>query len=169
MKLLNSFFALLHQHKKTLLLIFIVSTGTLLTSNVISIWLSNRHNLTILTIGTIKTIGVEAYWDPNLENITETFDWKTLWPGATKNITLYIRSVSNVKTNLTLNMTNVNPANISEYFNISWNYKETTIYPEETIQVTLFLSISAEKSLVRYLVDNEVTDFSMEIHIIAKE
>jgi hypothetical protein len=169
MKLLNSLFTLLRKNKKTLLLILTVSTATVLISSAVSIWLSNFHNLTLPTIGTIKTIGVEAYWDSNLENKTETIDWDTVWPGTTKNVTLYIRSFSNVKAVLHLNTSNITPANISEYLNLSWNYDETPLNPDETIQVTLFLSASGEKSFSRYLIDNNVTAFSIDIHIVAYE
>ncbi|TRZ53934.1 MAG: hypothetical protein D4S01_00415 [Dehalococcoidia bacterium] len=169
MKLFNSLFALLRQHKKTLLLILIVSTATILISSAISIWLSNFHNLTLPTIGTIKTIGVEAYWDPNCENKTETIDWDTVWPGSTKNVTLYIRSVSNVKTALHLNTSNITPSNISEYLNLSWNYDGTPLNPDGIIPVTLFLSASSDKSFSRYLIANNVTDFSIDIHVVAYE
>jgi hypothetical protein len=167
MKLFNSLFVLLREHKKTLLLMLVVSTATTLISSAVSIWLSNTHNLSLPTIGTIKTIGVEAYWDSNLENKTETIDWDTVWPGTTKNVTLYIRSVSNVKTVLHLNTSNIIPANVSEYLNLSWNYDGTPLNPAETIQVTLFLSTSGDKSFTRYLITNEVTDFSIDIHIVA--
>jgi hypothetical protein len=169
MKLFNSLFALLRQHKKTLLLILIVSTTTILTNTAISMWLSNFHNLTLPTIGTIKTIGVEAYWDPNCENKTETIDWNTVWPGSTKNVTLYIRSVSNVKTALHLNTSNITPANVSEYLNLSWNYDGTPLNPDGIIQVTLFLSASGDYSFARYLATNKVKDFSIDIHIVAYE
>jgi len=169
MKLFNFFFTFLRQHKKTLLLIVIVSTTTVLTSSAISIWLSDFHNLTLPTIGNIKTIGVEAYWDPNCENRTETIDWNTVWPGSTKNVTLYIRSVSNVKTTLHLNTSNITPANISEYLNLSWDYDGTPLNPNEIIQVTLFLSASDDKSFSRYLIDNDVTDFNIDIHIVSYE
>jgi len=169
MKLFNSPFALLRRHKKTLLLILIVSTTTVLISSAISMWLSNFHNLTLPTIGTIKTIGVEAYWDPNCENKTETIDWDTIWPGSTKNVTLYIRSVSNIKTVIHLNTSNITPANVSEYLNLSWNYNGTPINPNEIIQVTLFLSASGDDSFARYLFTNKVKDFSLDIHIVAYE
>ena len=169
MKLFNFFFTFLRQHKKTLLLIFIVSTATVLISSAISILLSDFHNLTLPTIGNIKTIGVEAYWDPNCENKTETIDWNTLWPGTTKNVTLYIRSVSNVKTTLHLHTSNITPPNISEYLNLSWNYDGTTLNPNEIIQVTLFLSASDDKSFSQYLIANDVTEFNIDIHIVAYE
>jgi len=169
MKLFNFLFNFLHQHKKTLLLVLIVSTATVLISSAISIWLSDFHNLTLPTIGTIKTIGVEAYWDPNCENKTETIDWNTVWPGSTKNVSLYIRSVSNVKTTLHLYASNITPANVSEYLNLSWDYDGTPLNTDEIIQVTLFLSASDDKSFSRYLIDNDVTDFNIDIHIVAYE
>ncbi len=169
MKHFNSLFTFLLQHKKSLLLIVIVSTTTVLISSAISIWLSDFHNLTLPTIGTIKTIGVEAYWDPNCENKTETIDWNTLWPGTTKNVTLYIRSVSNVKTAIHLHTSNITPANVSEYLNLSWNYDGTPLNPSEVIQVTLFLSASDDKSFSRYLINNYVTYFNIDIHIVASE
>jgi len=169
MKLFNFFFTFLRQHKKTLLLILIVSTATVLISSAISIWLSDFHNLTLPTMGNIKTIGVEAYWDPNCENKTVTIDWSTVWPGSTKNVTLYIRSVSNFKTTLHLNTSNITPAKVSEYLNLSWNYNGTPLNPNEIIQVTLFLSASGDKSFIRYLINNDVTDFNIDIHIIAYE
>ena len=169
MKFFNSFLVTLRRHKKSLLLILIVSTATMLISSAISIWLSDFHNLTLPTIGNIKTIGVEAYWDPNCENRTETIDWNTVWPGSTKNVTLYIRSVSNVKTTLHLNTSNITPANISEYLNLSWDYDGTPLNPNEIIQVTLFLSASDDKSFSRYLIDNDVTDFNIDIHIVSYE
>lgn len=169
MKLFNFLFTFLRQHKKTLLLILIVSSTTVLTSSVFSIWLSDFHNLTLPTIGTIKTVGVEAYWDPSCENKTETIDWNTMWPGTTKNVTLYIRNVSNVKTTLHLNASNIIPANISEYINLSWNYDGTPLNPNEVIQVKLFLSTSDDKSFSQYLIDNDVTNFNIDIYIVASE
>jgi hypothetical protein len=169
MNFLSSLFALLSRNKKTLLLIFVVSTITLLISSVISIWLSNFHNLTVPTIGTIKTVGVEAYWDPNRENKTETIDWGTLWPGLTRNVTLYIRSVSNVKTTLNLNTSDIVPADISEFLDLSWDYSGTVINPDGIIQVTLFLSTTRDESLIYYLITNDVTNFSLDIHIVAHE
>lgn len=169
MRLFDPLFTLLRRHKKTFLLILVASAATLLISSAISMWLSNFHKLHLPTIGTIKTIGVEAYWDPNCENKTETIDWNTIWPGSTKNVTLYIRSVSNIKTTLHLNKSNISPADISEYLNLYWNCEGTPLNPDEIIQSTLFLSASTDESFTRYLIANEVTDFSMDIYIVAEE
>ena len=169
MKAFKALFDFLRRYKKTLMLIFVVSTSTLLVSSAISIWLSDFHNLTVPTVGTIRTIGVEAYWDQGTENKTETINWDTMWPGLTKNFTLYIRSVSNVETILHMEITNVIPSPVSEYLNVTWNYNGTIIDTDEVIEVTLFLSASNDISFTQYLVTNKVTDFSFEIHFIAQE
>lgn len=169
MKLFNSLSTFLRQHKKTLLLIVITSLTTVMTSSVASMWLNDFHNLTLPTIGTIKTVGVEAYWDPHCENRPETIDWDTMWPGTTKNVTLYIRNVSNVKTTLQLSASNIIPTDISEYLNLSWNYDGTPLNPNEVIQVKLFLSTSDGKSFSQYLIDNDVTNFNIDIYILASE
>ena len=54
-----------------MLLIFTVVIVTLLLSSTLSRWLSEVTDLEIPSIGTVKTIGIEAYWDENLENKTE--------------------------------------------------------------------------------------------------
>jgi len=165
----HSFIAFFRSSKKTILLMLIVALLSIAVTTTISIMLSNIHNLTIPSLGNIKTIGVEAYWDPNCENKTETIDWGIMWPGSSKNVTLYIRSVSNVKTTLHLSTSDLNPADISEYINLSWNYEGSRLNPDEVIQVTLFLSASIDDSFSYYLIDNKVKDFSIDIHIVAGE
>lgn len=166
---LHSFIAFLRSSKKTLLLILIVAMASIAITTTISILLSKIDNFNIPSLGNIKTIGVEAYWDPNRENKTETLDWGTIWIGTSKNMTLYIRSVSNYKVTLNLNATNWIPANISDYMTLSWDYNGTQLNPSEIIQVTLTLSPSFSNSFVRYLIANDVKNFSLDIHIVASE
>ncbi len=169
MKVFSFLFALLRRYKKTLLLIVVVATSSVLISSSISIWLSNFHNLTLPSVGNIKTIGVEAYWDPNLENKTENILWGEMWPGSSENSTIYIRSVSNTEITLQLYPSNITPAAISEYMDLSWNYKGVSLSPNEVIEVTLFLSMSDDYSFTRYIVANEVESFGMDIHIVPYE
>ena len=117
----------------------------------------------------MKTVGVEAYWDPNRENKTETIDWGMVYPGSSKNVTFYIQSVSNLETILNLSTTNWNPANISNYMNLTWSYDGTPLSPGEVIQLTLTLSASPSDSFRNYLYAKEVKDFSFDIVIAASE
>ncbi len=90
-----------------------------------------------------------------------------MWVGASKNVTFYIRSTSNYKTTLKLNVTDWNPADVSDYMNLLWDYNGEKLDPGETIQVTLTLSIPSSPSFVRYLIDEKVQNFSFDIHIVA--
>jgi len=155
--------------KNTMLLIFTVAVVTLLLSSTLSRWLSEVTDLEVPSIGTVKTIGVEAYWDEKLENKTEAINWAIIWVGSLKNVTLYLRSVSNVETVLVLNTTNWIPTNISKYINLSWNYNGTPINPDEVIRVTMKLSALSSMRFVEYLISYNVKEFSFDIIIRALE
>lgn len=158
-----------HPSKKTVLLILVVAALTMLLSAAISIWLSKVNHLKIPSLGNVITLGVEAYWDENCENKTEKVDWDLVWPGSSRNITFYLRSISNVDARLNLNKTNWSPANVSDYMNLSWDYNGTPINPHQVVQVTLSLSASSSYSFIDYLIDNNVKEFGFDIIIYASE
>lgn len=135
----------------------------------ISMLFSNIDNFTIPSLGTIKTIGVECYSDPDGENRTEAINWNTIWIGTSSNTTLYIRSISNHRITLTLNATDWVPTNISDYMSLSWDYDGTRLNPGETIKVTVVLETLVSSSFIRYLINDEVQNFNFDIHIIANE
>lgn len=166
---LNSLIKFLRPLKKTVLLIAAVVAITILITTLPAIWLSRRTDLEVPSLGTIKTLGVEAYWDRNLENKTEAIHWGTVWVGSSQNISFFVRSISNYIAKLTLNTTTWNPANISDYMNLTWNYNGTPINPGEVIQVTLTLSASSSISFIRYLITNDVREFSFDIIICTSE
>jgi len=155
--------------KQTLLLIATVAAATIIITTFTAIWLSKILNLSIPSLGTIKTLGVEAYWDRNLTNKTETIKWGTIWPGSSHNTSLYIRSVSNVETTLILNATNWSPTNLSDYMNLTWNYNGTAIHPEEIIEVTLTLSAPSSYQFIMYVITNDVKQFDLDIIISTQE
>lgn len=157
----------LNRSKKTLFLILIVALASVALTTTISIMLSKTSNFTLPSLGTVKTIGVEVYWDQNLENKTETINWDEVWVGSSKNVTVYIRSISNNQIILNLNATDWNPTEVSDYMNMSWDYNGTLLNPGETIPVMLTLSIPSSYSFVNYLIDNDVQNFNVDIHIIA--
>ena len=165
-----SFLKFLRSSKRTIRLILLTVVITIALSTTISILLSEKITpLKFPNLGTVKTLGVEAYWDKNLENKTETIDWGTISPGLSKNFTLYLRSISTTETTLNLNTTNWNPANISEYMNLSWSYNGTILHPSETIQVTLTLTTSSSDTFRLYLFTNDVKEFGFDIIIGTSE
>jgi hypothetical protein len=165
----HSFIAFLRSSKRTILLILLVAVITIALTTTISILSERTTTLKFPSLGTVKTLGVEAYRDKNLENKTETIDWGTIRPRSSKNFTLYLRSISTTETTLNLNTTNWNPTNISEHMNLSWNYNGTILHRGGTIQVTLTLTASSSNTFLLYLIKNDVKEFGFTIIISTSE
>jgi hypothetical protein len=155
--------------KKTIPLILIVVVATIATSTIISILLSRTTRLYVPSLGTIKTIGVDIYWDEALTNKTESVNWSTIYVGSSQNVTFYLRSISNAEATLHLNATDWNPSDISKYMTLSWNYNGSTLQPGQVIQVTLTLSASSSYAFIYYLITQNVKRFSFDITIAASE
>lgn len=172
---LNSFVKFLHHSKKTVLLILVVAAITIILNTAISIWISRLHNWYAPSIGTIYTIGVKAYeGDLNVQDEKAYVDWGTVYPGTSTNRSFYIQSESNIEITLKLELANVTfldsygknvTASTNSYMNLTWNYTNTPINPSQVIYVTLNLSVSSDISFINYLITNNVTKFSFDIHI----
>lgn len=155
--------------KKTMIMLILIAIGgTLALSTAISILLNRTTNLRVPSLGNIRTVGVATYWDRELENKTERINWGQIWPGKSSNITLYVKSISNVKTTLSLNASNWKPAGLSKYMNLSWNYNGTIVEPGEVIQVRLTLSVSDAIYYYGYILWNEIKDFDFDTIITAR-
>ena len=184
--LFNSFIEFLRHSKKTVLLILIVATTTLIFSTMISIWLSKFDNYLIPSLGTIHTTGVEAYGgNITLKDGNQSIDWGTTYPGTFTNRSFYVQSQSNIET--TLNLTTGNwtfrdseGKNVTESLanynitrplamNVTCNSTGTRLSPNEVIYVTLTLWASNDARFINYLIDKRVEEFSLDIHIYAKE
>jgi hypothetical protein len=166
----------LRPSKKKILPIVIAIVVTLILSSLISMWLDEVTDFTFPTIGTFRWRGIEGYWDSNLTNKTKACDWGTIWPGASRNVSLYLRSTSNIKTILNLTTGNwtfwdsnnklVEGMNSSSnHMSLTWNYSGSTIDPGEIVQVTLTLSISRSYDFITYLTAKDITRFSFDILI----
>ena len=176
---LHSFFGFLKSSYKILFLVAIVAIISVASTSLVSVLLSESEAEVYLpSLGTIKTIDVEVYWDPNGENKRETLSWdeikieKLEWDEiktGTVNTTVYVKSVSNFRVTLNMFLTDWNPVEISDYLTISWDYNGTLIKPGEIIPVTMTLSASSSDAFINYLVENEIKRFDVVIHIVASD
>ena len=176
---LHAFFVFLKSSYKTVILIAIVAIISVASTTLVSIMLSDSdYDVYVPSLGTIKTIEVETYWDQNGENKRETLSWgeikieKLNWDEIKidpLNTTVYVKSVSNFIVTLNLNITDWNPVEISDYLTISWDYNGTLIKPGEIIPVTMTLSASSTDAFIYYLVENEIKRFDVVIHIVASD
>lgn len=179
-KRFHSFGALIRRSKKTILLIIIVVAITLLVSGIISIILDGGSLISLPSVGNIHTIGVKAYWDQALQNQTTGINWGTVYPGQPYNLTLYLQSVSNVPTTLdmtTANWTYINtnntitagPTENTPYINLTWDYNNQTLNPNETIQTTLTLTTDSSSGFITFLINNNIKQVTMDIIIQTNE
>jgi hypothetical protein len=177
---LSSVVASLRHLKKTILLIIVVAAVTLVLSGIISIILDTTSIISLPSIASIHTVGVKAFWDPNLQNQTTQIQWGTVYPGQSYNVTLYIQSISNVPTTLQLTTTNwtylntnntiaAGPATSTPYMNLTWNYNNQTLNPAQTIQTTLTLTTDNSPNFIKFLINNSIKQFEMDITIQANE
>lgn len=166
----ESFFLFLKRSYKTLLLIVIVIIVSVGSTTLIFTLISNSDNGIFLpSLGSIKTVDVEVYWDSNCENKTELISWDVLEPGNTINTTVYVKSISNVIVTLNINLTDWSPLELSDYINFSWDYYGQKLSPKEVIPVTIMLSASSSDDFVYYLVENEIKNFVVDIHFVASD
>jgi hypothetical protein len=171
----------LRRSKKTFLLIIVVVAVTLFLSAVVSIILDNHfRSISLPSIGNIHTIGIKAYWDPNLQNQTTGIDWGTVYTGQSVNLTLYLQSISNVPTAFEMTTTNwtfintsntiaAGPTENTPYINLTWNYNNQTLNPNETIRTTLTLTTDNSSSFIMFLINNNIKQVTMDIIIQTNE
>ena len=81
-----------------------------------------QFQATINTHGNIKAVGCAFYTDSTGVCLTSQIDWGTLEPGQTANVTLYMKSLSNVPVSVSMAVGNFNPANGASYLACTWNY-----------------------------------------------
>ena len=162
-------FCALKALRKTILLMVIVALVSIACTSLISIMLLTTDNVYLPSLGTIKTINVETYWDENLETKRETLDWGEIETGMSSNLTLYIKSTSNFIVTVNLTVTDWDPQNISDYISITWDYNGTLLNPGDVIPVTLTLTAPSSEDFINYLVTNEVRTFNVVVHLIASE
>lgn len=165
---------------KTILLIITVVVATLVVSSFISKIMDGNSGASFPSVGNVHTIGVKAYWDPSLQNETKNVTWGTVYPGGWYNVTLYVQSTSNVPVILKMQynwaLQNSSNATVYEpnsttfdYMNLNWTYNNQTLDRQQTIQVTLILSVKDSADFIKTLVDTNAQQFTMDITIEANE
>jgi len=157
-----------------------VAAVTLIVSGFVAIMLDGNGVFRLPSVGYIHTVGLKAYWDPTLQNETTQIDWGTVYPGSSNNVSFYLQSASNVPTTLQMTVANwtfrdandtiiLGPAGITPYMNLTWNLENNTLATHQTITATLTLSIDSSQDFLNFLINNNITQFSMDITIQANE
>jgi len=110
--------------------------------------------------GTIKTVGVEAYWDAGCtEEVTE-IDWGTLEPGSQTDTTFYVNNQGNMPVTLSLDTEAWSPSEAQTYMSLDWDYDGSPVNPDTAIPVRMTLTVSADIT--------GITAFSFQLVITAQ-
>jgi hypothetical protein len=98
----------------------------------------------IPSVGTIKTVGVEAFWDINCTSRVTEIDWGRVEPGYHVNATIFLRNEGNAPITLSLRTENWSPSNASDHMTLSWDYAYQTVDPGAVVKVNLTLAVSSD-------------------------
>jgi hypothetical protein len=152
--LISTFEGRVLHHKKTYILILLLTTG-LLTFTEITILLPKNTFPIVSAVETTDQIGL--YWDTKCENRITSVDWGTLFPGQTQEREVYVRNECNESLVLDLTSENWLPTAVKEEISLSWNYNGCPICENQVRKVNIALSVSTEVI--------EETSFSFDIKI----
>jgi hypothetical protein len=133
----------------------LAATATISTLAAIS------NSKSIQNYGTVKAVNVGVYWDSACTNATSTVNWGMLSPGASSNVTLYVRNEGNIAVKLSLTTQNWNPVNTSNYMGLTWNRQGQTVNAGSVTQAALTLSVYSNVT--------GITSFSFDIIIAGIE
>jgi hypothetical protein len=102
---------------------------------------SLQYQATISTHGNIKAVGVAFYSDSSGVSATSQINWGTLEPGQSVNVTLYMKSTSNVPVSVSMAVGNFNPPSGSTYLACTWNYSGS-LSPGQLVPVVFTLVVA---------------------------
>lgn len=156
-----------HVYLQKILLILVLLVAYSLVVGITTDWFFISQ--TIPTSGNIRAIGVEVFWDKEGNDKVDSIDWGTIHSGSSYNVTIQIRNISNFNTTLYLETANWNPVNLSDYANLTWDYKNQTVQPGAMVEVTLTLSVSSSSSFFYYLLALPSDEFSFDVIIGARD
>jgi hypothetical protein len=97
----------------------------------------------IPSVGTVKTVGVEAFWDINCTVRVTEIDWGLVEPGHHVNVTIFLRNEGNAPITLSLHTENWSSSNASNYITLSWDYADQTVDPGTVLKASLTLAVSS--------------------------
>jgi len=109
------------------------------------------------TRGSVSSVGVSIWEDPDRTTHLSSIDWGALEPGQTKNRTAWIENNGTATLTLTLTTDSWNPEASTQFIGLSWDHQNQTIVKDEMIMVNLVLSVSPEISGI------ETFDFNIVI------
>ena len=116
---------------------------------------------TVNNNGTVKSIGVDVYWDLACTNKTSAIDWGTLESNTSKSVTVYIKNPGTAAAKLSMTTGNWNPTAASSQISLSWNCTNYVLQQSQVVGARMTLSVSSAIS--------GISAFSFDITITGTE
>jgi len=114
---------------------------------------SQMQQRTITSSGIIRTV--------DLEIDVATIDWGLIEPNETKTFTINVKPTGTVPVMLSINTSNWNPTNASDFVSLTWNYTGVALQPDVWYAIELHLYVAADIE--------GIETFSFDITIIASD
>jgi len=112
----------------------------------------------ISNAGSLKTVGIDVYWDDTLTESVTAIDWGILEPGAQNDVAVYFHNNGTSTVTLSEYTSNWNPSAAYNYLTTSWDYDGQPITANESLQVKLTLSVSENIT--------GITEFGFDINVV---
>ena len=126
--------------------VFMIGLVSMIILGVVVVYSLDSVSWMIGTRGSVSSVGVSIWEDPDRTAPLTSIDWGALEPGQTKNKTAWIENNGTASLTLTLTTDSWNPEASTLYLGLSWDYQNQTIVKDEMIMVNLVLSVSPEIS-----------------------
>jgi hypothetical protein len=134
----------------------IIIAALLIAISLIALAYSLLHYaIVIKNHATIKTLGVGVYWDQACTLKATEISWGLLEPGTSKNVSLYVANEGNTFGYLSMNTTNWQPVNASDFILLTWTAEGEGLDVGQVIYVTFTIEVLASISRIH--------DFSFDI------
>lgn len=114
-------------------------TYTLVLSLVGQVLPAVQTSRTVSNVGEVKAIGVSLYQNSECTNPLSSINWGLIEPGETKYYTMYAKNEGDYDIYLTLDTNSWNPTEASNYLVLSWNYDNSTMIPNDVVEIILDL------------------------------
>jgi len=116
----------------------------------VAVWGLTVYSFKVV-VGEVRVIGVGVgvYWDRNGDNSVSFLSWgritvNPLRPEESKNITVYVRNKGSSPVVISLNASGWSPPGVERYIHLNWDYSGSALDVDESVRVTLFLSVDSE-------------------------
>jgi len=103
-----------------------------------------------VAVGEVRVIGVGVgvYWDSNCDNPVANLSWgkivvNPLQPQVSKNVTVFVKNEGGNPAVVRLKVSDWFPPGIQGYMRLSWDYDERVLGIDDSVKVTLVLSVDS--------------------------